>query len=288
MFERLLHPTNRRTRWIVGVFLAGLFCIQCTRTEAFKESKYVIAISGQDLGEYVPESTADLEKLAQHDHLAVLERCLANYEATYRDFTCTFVKQEMIHGTLKPEQEIDVKHMVSPFSVAMAWTTNAPIGDRVLYVEGKYDNNMLVRPKSPLLQMVVGGQVSRPPDGPEAMKSTLRPVSQFGFARTLRSLIDVYKQAQAAGDLKTAMGDYAEVAGQKCMVLVRYLPAKDNYPAHKTLIYIDLAHLVPVCVEAYDWDNNLQCRYVYKDLKFNTGLREDDFLPEANGMNAVK
>ena len=59
------------------------------------------------------------------------------------------------------------------FSVAMAWTQNAPLGDRVLYVEGKYDNKMMVRPKAPFLQAITGGSVLRKPDGPEAMRNTL-------------------------------------------------------------------------------------------------------------------
>lgn len=288
MLKRLLHPTNRRTRWIVGIFLAGLFCIQCTRTEAFKESKYIIAISGHDLGQLAPDAALELEELAKTDQIALLERCLENYQANYSDFTCTFIKQEMIHGALKPEQEITVKHIAEPFSVAMEWLTNAPVGDRVLYVEGKNGDQMLVRPKSPLLQVLVGGHVTRPPDGAEAMKNTLRPVNLFGFGRSLQSLLDVYRAAEEAGDLKTAVGEYAEVAGQKCLVLVRYLPAKPEYPAYKTIVYIDLAHMVPICIEGYDWDEQLICRYIYKDLKFNIGLSADDFLPEANGMTAKK
>ena len=194
MLKRLLRPTNRRTRWLVGLFLAGLFCIQCTRTEAFKESKYIVALSGQDVGQTDPQATENLEKLAKRDQIALLEHCLANYNASYQDFTCTFIKQEVIHGTLKPEQEIKVKHMVSPFSVAMTWVTNAPIGDRVLYVEGANDGQMLVPPKSPLLQALVGGHVSRQPDGADAMRNTLRPVNMFGFGRGLESLLDVYKR----------------------------------------------------------------------------------------------
>jgi len=286
MLKRILRPTNRRTRWIVGIFLAGLFCIQCTRTEAFRESQHIIAISGQDLGQVAPDAAAELQDLARRDQIALLERCLENYEANYQDFTCTFIKQEMIHGSLKPEQEIAVKHMAAPFSVAMEWTVNAPVADRILYVEGKYGDQMLARPKSPLLQALVGGHVSRPPDGPEAMKNTLRPVNLFGFGRGLKSLIQVYKKAQQAGDLKTGVGEYAEVAGQQCLVLIRYLPPKADYPAQKTVTYIDLTHMVPICIEGYDWDENLMCRYIYKDVKFNTGLSADDFLPEANGMTS--
>ncbi len=273
---------------MVGLFLAGLFCVQCTRSEAFRESRYITAISGKTIGQTAPEVVSEIEQLAKRDHIALLEHCLANYTERYRDFTCTLIKQERIHGTLRKEQEIRVKHMVSPFSVAMAWTKNSPLGDRLVYVEGKRNNQMLVRPKSPLLQMLVGPSVLRQPDGPDAMRNTLRPVNMFGFGRGLKSLIDVYRQAKAEGDLKTLFGEYADVAGRRCIVLIRYLPPKNDYPAYKTLTYIDIDHLVPICIEGYDWDEQLQCRYIYKDVKFNIPLSEDDFAPQANDIAPPK
>lgn len=284
MWKRLLHPTNRSIRLGVGLLLAGLFCIQCTRTEAFKESDHIIAISGSELGTTNPAAVEELVTLAKEDQIALLERCLANYRSSYKDFTCTFIKQEMIRGSLNQEQEISVKHIDEPFSVAMAWVKNAPLADRILYVEGKNDNQMLVRPTGIILRALVGGYLAKPPDGPEAMQSTLRPVSLFGFERGLESLLEVYHKAQQAGDLKTEWGQFAEVSGRKCLVIVRYLPAKDGYPSHKTVIYIDVDRLVPLCIEGFDWDNNLQCRYIYQDVKFNVGLTADDFLPETNEM----
>jgi outer membrane lipoprotein-sorting protein len=65
---------------------------------------------------------------------------------------------------------------------------------------------------------------------------------------------------------------------------VRYLPPKHDYPAQKTLVYIDTNYLVPIMIEAYDWDQKLSCRYVYRNVKFNLGLMSEDFLPQANEM----
>ena len=259
---------------MVGVFLAGLFCIQCTRSDAFRESRYISAISGMTFGQNAPDVINEIENLAKTDHIALLEMCLKNYNSNYRDFSCTFIKEERIHGQLSAEQHIQVKHLSSPFSVALHWTKNPPIGDAVLYVEGKYKNQMIVRPRG-LLKLLVPS-VLRKPDGPQAMNSTLRPVNMFGFGRGLESLISVYRQAEKAGDLKTTFGGYAqigadpetEIPGRKCFVLIRYLPPKNDYPAYKTVIYIDAEYLIPICIEGFDWDEKLQCRYLYKDLKF--------------------
>ena len=279
--KQLLRPTNRRVRWLVGCLLVGLFCIQCTQVGEVGSSNSLIARSP---GENPAEVADKVVRLAKSDHVALLAYCRDHYQHNYRDYTCTLIKQERIKGALTKEQEIAVKFMDSPFSVAMKWHRNPPIGDAILYVEGKYNNRMIVRPKSRFFRLLTGGSVFRKPDGPDAMKNTLRPVNIFGFGRGMRELIAVYAQAKRAGDLKEAFGGYAEVAGRKTVVLERHLPPEDDYPACKTLIYVDVEYLVPICIEGFDWDGRLSSRYLYRDIRFNVGLTEDDFLPEANGI----
>ena len=290
MIKRLLGPTNRRIRLYVGLLLAGLFCIQCTQTEAFRQSRFVSVIDSKVVTTGAPDVLRKVQDLAKTDHIALLEYCLENYDRRYRDYTCTFFKQERISGRAGKEQEISVKFMDRPFSVAMAWTpATAPIGDRVLYVEGQNGNQMRVRPKSTILRAIVRGSVLKDPAGPEAMRTTLRPVNMFGFKRGMQNLLKVYRQARRNGDLTEACGEkLADVAGRPAVVLFRYLPPKEDYPAHKTVIFIDLEYLVPICIEGYDWDGQLSCVYVYKDLKFNVGLTGADFLPEANGITVPK
>ena len=87
---------------------------------------------------------------------------------------------------------------------------------------------------------------------------------------------------------KESFGGYGDVSGRKAICLIRYLPAKDDYPARKTVVFIDVEHLVPLLIEGYDWDENLSSRYVYKNVRFNVGLTEQDFLPEANDMARPK
>ena len=278
---------GRWRRAIVALLLAGLFCVQCTRSEAFRQSDLVVAVSGKSFGANAPHVLRKVQDLARNDHVGLLEYCLENYQGRYSNYTCTFIKQERINGLSGGRQEISVKFMDHPYSVAMAWTPEtAPVADRVIYVEGRHNNQMLVRPKGFLGALV--GTVLRKPDGPDVMRNTLRPVNMFGFKRTLQRLLKVYRQAQRNGDLKEAFGGYAEVAGRKAIVLVRYLPAKNNYPAHKVITYIDLEYLLPIAVEAYDWDDQLCSRYIYKDVRFNIALEVDDFLPEANGMKPLR
>jgi len=288
-FKRMFQPSNRRVRVLVGLLLAALFAVQCTRSEAFKEGSGVVAIEGKILGKNPDSAIAAVEQMAKTDHVALLEHCLSNYRSKYVDYTCSFTKQEVIKGQTKEEQVMDVKFMDKPFSVAMHWTQNAPIGDSVIYVEGKYGNQMLVRPTNGLLRKIAG-TISRAPDDQEAMRNTLRPVNMFGFERSMKSLLDVYRLAKTNGDLRQEFVGYVKVNDRPALALARYLPDKPQYAvaASKTLVFIDAEYLVPVRVEGYDWCNKLTSRYEYSNIKFNMGLTEDDFLPENNGMKSPK
>lgn len=284
-FKRLLRPTNGRMRLGVGLLLAALFCMQCTSSsQAVRSAGIVQVIDGAKIGDVSKGQLADLEQLAKTDHVALLKLGLKHCGSSYRDYTCTFIKQERINGQLKAEQWMDVKFRETPFSVAMVWTKNAPIGDKLLFVEGRYNGQMLVNPGSALLRVLTGGAVLRQPDGSEAMANTLRPVTMFGFKRMMENLLMVYEQAAAKGDLKMSFLGYREIDGHKVLAMQRELPAASNYPAKITTWYFDPELMIPLGMEATDWDDQIQGTYTYKNVKLNVGLDDAAFTPEGNGM----
>lgn len=281
--KKLLRPTNNRVRLMVGLGLLALVCVQCTKSsEAFKESQLVTSVAGQQVGVVSDPMATRIENMAKNDPVALLKFCLDNYDATIRDYRCTFLKQERIHGTTGAEQEVQVKFLDKPFSVVMQWVRNAPIGDRALYIEGKNDNMMLVHPRGALGKLL--GTVKKAPDSPEAMANTLRPITQFGFKRGLQALLVVYEKAAQRGDLKSTFLGYATVAGRRTLVLERTLPPNDDYPAARTMTYIDAQLLVPISVEAWDWEGVQISRYTFDNVQINVGLTEADFTPQANGL----
>jgi hypothetical protein len=189
-----------------------------------------------------------------------------------------------VAGQLNKEEVIEVKFMQTPFSVFMQWTQNPLHAERLLYVEGKWNNQMLVNP-SGLLS--VAGTVKLPPDGLQAMKDSLHPVTEFGFEQSMKSLKTVFfnQQAIKVGDLRQESGGYADVGGRKTIVLIHYFPGETAYPAHKMITSIDLEYLVPIKIEGFDSNDQLAFRYVFSDIHFNTGLSSNDFLPKANHVN---
>ncbi len=225
-----------------------------------------------------------LEELARTDHIALLEKCLDHYRKNYHAYTCVFRKQERLDGTLRSEQEVAVRFREEPFSVAMKWLENAPAADRLLYVEGKYDGKMIVRPSFVLAR---GLTIRKDPEAQDVMKKTLRPVTRFGFKRGLIHLIKIYRQARQGGELDARFEGYAQLDGRTVLLLKRILPDKPEYPAPVTEIYVDPQRLVPLCIRAYETDGTLQANYVYQDVKFNPPLSDEDFTPESLEMAPV-
>ena len=266
----------------LAIILPALFCVcGCPQTVSPTSDIAQVAQESNDPG------AVHLRDLARSGHIEFLEHCLKNYRERYKDYRCTVTKQERIDGRVWAEQEIAVKFRQSPFSVSMEWVRNTDLSNRVLYVEGKFGNQMIVQPIA-FLRPFWGQTFFRDPNAEDVRQRTLRTVDQFGFERGLTALLEVYRLARRNGDLKEEFGGHADVAGRKCVVLVRYLPAKDDYPAAKTVICIDTEYLLPISVEGYDWENRCTSRYIFKDLKFNVGLKDRDFTPEANDMKRPK
>ena len=297
MLKWLVRTNPGRLSVVVGLLLVGILAVLYTPQETTAgpvEKNRAVVVMGKALAPEVPqEQVNEVEVLAQTDHIGLLEMCLENFRGSYGDYTCTFIKQERINSHTTPRQIVDVAFRAEPYSVSMMWrnTENGeplqmPMGDRALYIEGQWNNEMLVRPTSGFLQLLTGGVVRRKPTDPEVMKNTLRPINTFGFERSLENLLEVYRQADEAGDLTTTFGGYAKVADRETIVLKRELPAKDDYPAALTVIYIDLEYLVPICVEGFDWQGERFCTYLFQDIRFNMDLTDDRFTPEAIEMNS--
>ena len=278
LWRRIFRFTNNRIRLGVGMVLATLFCIQCYQPDLPTGGMLV----AEDAGNVNADNQVDrLERLARTDHAALLKQALKRYDRSVQSYTCTFIKQERINGKLKPEQWIEVRFLERPFSVAMHWVKNAQAGDRALYVTGKYDGEMLIKLCGALK---IFGTVTRDPESPQVMANTLRPITRFGFRRSLESLLEVYELAARRGDGENRFAGYKQVAGRRVLVLERVLPPKQDYPTHKTVLYLDAEWLLPLGVEGYDWEGQLTCRYLYKDVDFSAELSEKDFTPQASQM----
>jgi len=220
-------------------------------------------------------------KLAQTDQIALFNWALEIYQKRVRDYTVTFYKQERIKGKLKKTELIDVMFREKPFSLFMKWEQNAGKIDKLLYVEGQNDNQMLVHPTGLFAGIK---SVKKNPRDREIKQTNLSTPDEFGFYRFMKSLVDVYQTAKKNGDLKTKYLGEKMIEGRRCLILERTLPQKKQYPDARLIMEFDVECLLPVSLSSYDWQGKLIARYSFKNIKFNVKLASNKFNPKTHDM----
>ncbi len=190
-------------------------------------------------------------------------------------FTATLSKQERIRGELRDKEVILMKWRAEPFSVYMEYEKGDK-GREVLYVEGKRNNNVLVK-LGGLLGFVV---VEVDPHGEQAMKDNLRPVTMAGLPNILNTSMPDFIEAERNDDLTVQYLGRLEINGRRAYTIKRILPKKDIYPCKELVIFIDVETLVPVGADTYDWDGQLESRYRYSNIDLDPDLTNEDFSRE--------
>lgn len=282
-----------RTRVIVGLVLAAVFCFQCQR--ALRDdgaqpgiiqptaSVSSLAIADEPVGP-AKSDDPDYVAIGRDDPLKLLRLALHNYQRQIRDYTCTFSKLERIGGKLTKEQVIEVKFREKPFSVMMYWIKNPGKAERVIYVKGANDGKAVVAPAGAIAKLFVRS-IKQPIDGVLAKRASRRQIDQFGFARAMELAIEYYVKAQEEGDVgELLFAGETKIADRPAIKLVRKLPDHSDYPDQTLEAYIDTEWLLPTCLRCLDGNGALLGQYFYTDVLFNVGLTDKDFDPKTYGM----
>ena len=226
-------------------------------------------------------SRAEVLRLAGADHVGLLEAMLAYYEKNIKDYTGTFYKHERIKGKLRDQQVIAFKFMDEPFSIAMHWKKNAESGDRLVYVKGANDDQMIVHPTGFWSWIK---SVKRAPDCEAALKTNLYPCSLFGVGNLLERMLTLHRAVAKDGEIKIAGVGPGLVDDRKCIVVEAKLPESKASDTRRFVLKIDEEFLLPVEIASYDAKDRLISNYIYKDLKFNVGLKAEQFTAKANKL----
>lgn len=244
----------------------------------------IVVLTGFDAiaGAQVPIGNRQaIIQLAKRDPVLLLEKTKSRYQDSITDYTGTLYRQERIAGKLGAEQVVSFKFRAKPFSVYMQWQKNAGPIDRLLYVEGQNDNKMVVHPTGLFCWLK---SVKKDPRCKQALQTSLYTCDQFGFGRMIERVSKIYQQAQSHGDVKKKCLGLDKVDDRECIVIEAALPQKADYPCGRLVMKIDIGYLLPVYVASYDWNGKLISEYIYTDLKFNTGLTEQQFTRKANRL----
>lgn len=291
-----LHRVRRRPgpAVVIGIILFAGLSIQCqqivSRGSADAQTPAIAEASRPVLDAPIL-ATVDrpvldpYEDQARKDPLGFFKRALQDYRENVQDYRCTFIKKERVNGRVRQAQTTRVLFKEVPYSVLMTWDKSPRPAQRVLYVKDRWIDSKgrpmaLVHPE-PLLALVAP-RIKRPIWDFLAQSKSRRPISDFGFGRSLELIIKYCDKAQAQGVLDIEYKGRSSVDGRSTYVFVRQLPYTGDggpYPDRVLIVHLDQETLLPIAVDTYadDAETELLGKYRLTDVEFNVGLSQADF-----------
>jgi hypothetical protein len=105
------------------------------------------------------------------------------------DFACHLVSQEVVKGKQLPKNEIEYRYRQKPLSVFMKTLSESGQGREVMYVQGKFDNQIhLITGKGDNRIVGVGFKTSMDPDDSRATSKSRYRIYEAGLGRTIKGL----------------------------------------------------------------------------------------------------
>ena len=200
-----------------------------------------------------------------------------------RDYSCVFVKQELVNRQLQPENVIAMRVRNQPFSVYLRWIApKSSVGQEVCYVAGR--NNGQMRVHSPGVLGAFGFQSIDPKD-PRALATSRHQINEAGIGNLIERFRRTWEGERQWNRTQVRIADY-EYNKRPCTRVETIHPDRLNgqFASFRTVIYFDKETRLPIRLESYDWpvaggprDGVLEEMYSYVDLRFNIGLTDDHF-----------
>jgi hypothetical protein len=214
--------------------------------------------------------------------LRLIDEARQSYQRV-KDYTCLFVKREVLNGQLQPENHIVMKVRTQPFSVYMRWLRpSQSAGQEACYVAGR--NNGMMRAHSTGLIGKVGF-VTIAPDDPRAMQASRHAITEAGIGNLIERLGRGWQLESQLNRTQVQLAEY-EYDKKRCtrVETIHSDNAGNQITFYRTVVYFDQATRLPVRIENYDWPRTPGDRagkliesYSYADLRFNVGLGEETF-----------
>lgn len=233
-----------------------------------------------DAKDAIPTSERFAE-LAKSDAIACLKASIARSRQEVKGFTTTLVKQERIGKRLNAEETLTASYRKEPHSVLLEWQINPPgLADKVLYVEGANDNQMLARPSSPLARKITGPFVSRDPEGRDAKQTARVSIREFGLQKAAERTYLAWEKAQKEGTLKVdyeGLKELEELGNRKCYVLKRTIDPPDEEGLGEVRVGLDAETWLQVFSVLKDPKGQKVGSYYFRDVKLNPEFEPGTF-----------
>lgn len=204
----------------------------------------------------------------------VLFKLIADCNTAYaavESYSCTFSKQELFQGELKPAEIMDAKFR-KPHSVSLVWRNGILRNRRVIYVPEQNDGKLLVYTGNlPAFRKVF----RIPVDAAEVARENHHSITELGVGHLCLRMREQFDAARTAGKLDAKYLGIETVDGRKTWHISRRLEDGGRREWN-----VDVELVLPTRVATFDKDGKLLETYSYSDIKLNPGLKDEDFDPD--------
>ncbi|WP_437187977.1 DUF1571 domain-containing protein [Planctomicrobium sp. SH668] len=218
----------------------------------------------------------------EHPLVPAIQLLKQSYEVVQKvqDYEATLIKREMVNGKLL-HQRIRLRIREAPFSVYMFFEDPNP-GRQVLFVNGQYNNELLVRDASGITALA--GTMNLAIDSPQVMAENRHVITDMGMKRMLELLAVQWQEESKYGECNVKFYPGAKMGNAECEVIECSHPRpRRQFPYHMTRVFLEKQSRLPIRVENYGFppEPNQQAplleEYTYVNVKTNVGLKDADF-----------
>ena len=198
--------------------------------------------------------------------------------AALPQYGCTLIKQERVGRKLQNAETIELKYRESPKAIYMKWLAGPFKGRELVYsVAGLGANKLRVR-EGGVLGIV---PVTIGLDAPVARRGTNHLVSEVGFSHLMSLIEKDYVKAAPKGHIKRINHGFETLDGRKTYKVESVLPRDEKlgYYCYRMMHWTDYLRGVEIKSEVFNFKDDLQEAYYYKDVNTNPGFTEADFDP---------
>jgi hypothetical protein len=202
--------------------------------------------------------------------------------AKVKDYSCRLIKRERLEGELSPNHVIDLKVRTETFSASMVWQEPKDLeGQEVVYVDGKNDGKMRVKPGG-LLGSV--GFLSLPLNDPRTRKTSKHKITEVGIGNLIEQCEKGWEVERKLKVTTVKIGTYT-YAKRRCtrVELTHSGKAGGQIKHYKNVVYFDQKTDLPIRVENYGWPEDdkqpppLIESFSYVNLRVNPGVAAETF-----------
>lgn len=234
------------------------------------------------------EKTSPDTRVHSGDPLRELSRNAAKAYAGVDSYVLRLRRREMVGNQKMPEEMMLLKYRRQPMSIYLKWLGNEGKGREVVYVQGKYDNNIQVRMAAGDVPLLPGGmRMAFSPDNRMVREKSRYPISEAGLGPLVArfgKLIDaVEKGDKSQGSVKHLGEILRPEFDGKVEAVLQTIPLKSDplFPrGGERLWCFDRTLHLPILIVSKDNTGREVEYYCHDRIQFPVRLDDDDFNPD--------